>query len=182
MASYTIVNTVFRGRVARRQQLTSVSLPPTAVVKYYIGRPNMMRIRLPEQEITVLVFLRGGVRLSKHGDWSVAAAEQCLTNLCLWMGWVVVKPLQLQTCVAAAAAAHGIINLPQLAAGTGWAYEPEIFPAVRVPPPPEAPSCCINVFSSGKITILGKNTQEVIERCLDYVSSKLHKGGSAFKT
>lgn len=171
--NFTVVNTVFRARIINKNQF-SHPLPTNIIIKQYYGRPHMTKFYCPEGRWTALIFLKGGLRLSRSGgEWPIEEATLLFHQLCQWMDWRIAQPLQLQTCVAVGHIPLPI-NMTQLAARTGWIYEPELFPAMRVSPLPQSPGTCINVFSSGKVIILGRNSQSAISTLLDKIQQTVN--------
>ena len=133
-------------------------------VKLYVQRPRMLRIRY--DQVTILIFPNGKVRFmgKPHEEFELVLLFSKITDMDLdWMKLIsetITLKLDVSCPINLLDYAH---THPHL-----FTFEPELFIGMHVSYFKHAH---VNIFSTGKVVILGRNAQDTVQHVIDLFSN-----------
>ena len=163
--SWTVVNSVFKGRLGCDLNLQSIhSLFPGSTLQY--TRPTQLIIKY--DKLTIILFTKGAVRVMGNVDEDYAYLMMALTCEKFTSE---IPDLELQTMTVLVTLSAEQINLYKLHKLIPSTYEFELFPGLRII---KYNPLCVNVFSTGKMLICGLKTFEKMYIIINELTQIIH--------
>lgn len=175
---HQVVNTVHRGKLQLLFDLHTCALHLEASgltnVEYHAKLPAQIVVRVHELDFTFILFGSGQFRIM-GASASASAIDDLLSRIKSIYTYILLYPyISSETVVLQLHPLYVPINLVKLAESCSTdmnvSYEPELFPAIALK---HWKPAHVNVFSTGKVVVLGKDASTILGQVEDFLSIAL---------